>query len=85
MTDDGTLGPNAHPLTDPFSRLGSANAIGGQAFVIKLRDTKEKSPLARVLEAPYSLLNGTHVDPSIPPRWRHMKYVRPRLPIKRST
>lgn len=52
---------------------GSANAIGGQAFVIKLRDTKERSPLARVLEPPYSLLNGTRVDPTVRPRWRHMK------------
>lgn len=54
---------------------GSADAIGGQAFVIKLRDTKEKSPLARVLEPPYSLVNGTNVDPSVPPRWRHMKHA----------
>lgn len=52
---------------------GSADAIGGQAFVIKLRDTKERSPLARVLEAPWSLLNGTNIDHSVKPRWRHMK------------
>ena len=54
---------------------GSANAIGGQAFVIKLRPTKERSTFSRVLEPPYNLLNGTHVDPSIPPRWRHIKLV----------
>ncbi|KAF8305035.1 hypothetical protein DL93DRAFT_2233252 [Clavulina sp. PMI_390] len=54
---------------------GSADAIGGQAFVIKLRETKERTPLSRVLEPPYSLLNGTRVDPSIPPRWRHMKHA----------
>jgi hypothetical protein len=54
---------------------GSANAIGGQAFVIKLRPTKEGSTLSRVLEPPYNLLNGSSVDPSAPLRWRHMKLV----------
>ncbi|KAF8322076.1 hypothetical protein DL93DRAFT_2071836 [Clavulina sp. PMI_390] len=54
---------------------GSADAIGGQAFIIKLRDTKDRTPLSRVLEPPYSLLNGTRVDPTIPPRWRHMKHA----------
>ena len=53
---------------------GSADAIGGQAFTIKLRPTEERSSSAMVLEPPYTL-NGTHVDPSIPPRWRQMKYV----------
>lgn len=52
---------------------GSSNAIGGQAFVIKIRETKERSPLAKVLEPPYNLLNGTRLDPTVPPRWRHMK------------
>lgn len=53
---------------------GSANAIGGQAFVIKLRPTAERSPSAMLLEPPYAL-NGTHVDPSLPPRWRQMKHA----------
>ncbi|KAH9918644.1 uncharacterized protein B0H18DRAFT_1030145 [Fomitopsis serialis] len=51
---------------------GSANAIGGQAFVMKLRPTKERSPTSMLLEPPYSL-NGTNVDPSVSPRWRYMK------------
>lgn len=53
---------------------GSADAIGGQAFTIKLRPTEERSSSAMVLEPLYTL-NGTHVDSSLPPRWRQMKYV----------
>ncbi|KAF8332695.1 composite domain of metallo-dependent hydrolase [Cantharellus anzutake] len=62
-------------ITTSLVLPGSANAIGGQAFVIKLRDTSERSPLSKVLEPPYHLLNGTRVDPSVPPRWRHMKHA----------
>ncbi|KAG0707315.1 composite domain of metallo-dependent hydrolase [Suillus ampliporus] len=53
---------------------GSANAIGGQAFVIKLRPTAERSPSSMLLEPPYTL-NGTYVDPTLPPRWRQMKHA----------
>ncbi|KAJ8582701.1 composite domain of metallo-dependent hydrolase [Rhizopogon salebrosus TDB-379] len=53
---------------------GSANAIGGQAFVIKLRPTTERSPSSMLLEPPYTI-NGTHVDPTLPPRWRQMKHA----------
>ncbi|KAF9474768.1 carbohydrate esterase family 9 protein [Pholiota conissans] len=53
---------------------GSADAIGGQAFTIKLRPTKERSSSAMVIEPPYTL-NGTFVDPSLPPRWRQMKHA----------
>ncbi|KAK4704844.1 hypothetical protein P7C70_g1364, partial [Phenoliferia sp. Uapishka_3] len=54
---------------------GSANNIGGQAFVIKLRATKEKTPDSLVLEMPYHIPtpNKTVWDPEDPPRWRHMK------------
>lgn len=51
---------------------GSANAIGGQAFPIKLRPTEERSPSSMVLEPPYSL-NGSDFTYTGPPRWRHMK------------
>jgi hypothetical protein len=51
---------------------GSADAIGGQAFTIKLRSTLERSSSAMVLEPPHNL-NGTVLDPSLPPRWRQMK------------
>ena len=47
--------------------------IGGQAFVIKLRETEERSPSAMLLEPPFGL-NGSDVG-DIPPRWRQMKYV----------
>ncbi|EMD37401.1 hypothetical protein CERSUDRAFT_83171 [Gelatoporia subvermispora B] len=53
---------------------GSANAIGGQAFVIKLRPTKERSPTSLLLEPPFGL-NGSNVDSRLPPRWRHMKHA----------
>ncbi|KAJ7636950.1 carbohydrate esterase family 9 protein [Roridomyces roridus] len=53
---------------------GSANAAGGQAFVIKLRPTTERSASAMLLEPPYSL-NGTYVDPAARPRWRQMKHA----------
>ncbi|KAI9569587.1 composite domain of metallo-dependent hydrolase [Boletus coccyginus] len=53
---------------------GSANAIGGQAFVIKLRPTEERSPTSMLLEPPYTI-NDTRVDPTLPPRWRQMKHA----------
>lgn len=46
--------------------------IGGQAFVIKLRPTEERSPTSMLLEPPYTI-NDTRVDPTLPPRWRQMK------------
>ncbi|KAF9268942.1 carbohydrate esterase family 9 protein [Marasmius fiardii PR-910] len=56
---------------------GSANAIGGQAFVIKLRKTDERSPTSMLLEAPENLhLNAStfrHSSRSRP--WRHMKHA----------
>ena len=42
------------------------SSIGGQAFVIKTRPTKEGSPTSMLLEPPNS--NNTH-------HWRHMKCV----------
>ncbi|KAG1827623.1 uncharacterized protein BJ212DRAFT_1494927 [Suillus subaureus] len=51
---------------------GSANNIGGQAFIIKLRPTAERSPSSMLLEPPYTL-NGSHFDHTLTPRWRHMK------------
>jgi imidazolonepropionase-like amidohydrolase len=53
---------------------GSANDIGGQAFIIKLRPTAERSPSSMLLEPPHSL-NGSHFDHSLTPRWRHMKHA----------
>ncbi|KAF6761228.1 hypothetical protein DFP72DRAFT_959128 [Ephemerocybe angulata] len=52
---------------------GSADAIGGQAFTIKLRQTKERSSSSLVLEPPFSI-NGTE-NYSGRPRWRQMKHA----------
>ncbi|EGO27865.1 hypothetical protein SERLADRAFT_360423 [Serpula lacrymans var. lacrymans S7.9] len=51
---------------------GSSNAIGGQAFMMKLRKTPERSPSSMILEPPHTL-NGTDNGPNLTPRWRHMK------------
>ncbi|KAJ3866956.1 hypothetical protein EV359DRAFT_61910 [Lentinula novae-zelandiae] len=51
---------------------GSANAIGGQAFVIKLRPTKERSSSSMLLEPPFTF-NGTGIEEVQPPRWRQLK------------
>ncbi|KAF5354651.1 hypothetical protein D9756_005354 [Leucocoprinus leucothites] len=51
---------------------GSVDAIGGQAFVIKLRETSEKSPSSMLVEPPHQI-NDTYPDPSLPFRWRYMK------------
>lgn len=58
-----------------FSFLGpTMTEIGGQAFAIKLRRTRERSSTSMVLEAPYQI-NSSFPDPALPPRWRHMKSV----------
>ncbi|KAG1827620.1 uncharacterized protein BJ212DRAFT_1256353 [Suillus subaureus] len=53
---------------------GSADNIGGQAFIMKLRPTAERSTSSMLLEPPYTL-NGSHFDHSLTPRWRHMKHA----------
>ncbi|KZT52269.1 hypothetical protein CALCODRAFT_476127 [Calocera cornea HHB12733] len=62
-------------VTSALVLPGSADNIGGQAFMIKLRPTKERSSNAMVVEPPYGLWNGTDVDPEAPVRWRHMKHA----------
>ncbi|KAH8102297.1 carbohydrate esterase family 9 protein [Cristinia sonorae] len=53
---------------------GSANAIGGQAFTIKLRSTAERSPTAMLLEPPFTINNSfPEVAGSTP--WRQMKHA----------
>ncbi|KAL5494800.1 hypothetical protein ACEPAI_262 [Sanghuangporus weigelae] len=61
-------------LTTSLILPGSANAIGGQAFAIKLRPTSERTPTSLLLEPPYGT-NGSEVDYSKKPRWRHMKHA----------
>ncbi|KAJ6455316.1 hypothetical protein C8R47DRAFT_1328912 [Mycena vitilis] len=51
---------------------GSANNIGGQAFLIKLRPTAERSASAMLLEPPLTLgLNASNTRA----KWRHMKHA----------
>ncbi|KAJ8522890.1 hypothetical protein ONZ45_g603 [Pleurotus djamor] len=51
---------------------GSANNIGGQAYMIKLRKTKEGSPSSMVVDPPDVLFNRTS---SGEVKWRHMKHA----------
>ncbi|KAI0690094.1 carbohydrate esterase family 9 protein [Cytidiella melzeri] len=53
---------------------GSANAIGGQGAVIKLRRTSTRSPTSMLLENPYTT-NVTEYDPKKAFRWRQMKHA----------
>ncbi|KAJ6551858.1 composite domain of metallo-dependent hydrolase [Mycena capillaripes] len=75
-------GLNTHDLAYRFSISGgvttaqivpgSANNIGGQSFLIKLRPTAERSTSSMLLEPPHTLfLNGSDGRP----RWRHMKHA----------
>ncbi|KAI0297178.1 carbohydrate esterase family 9 protein [Russula brevipes] len=52
---------------------GSANAIGGQAFTIKLRQTAERSPTSMLLEPPRDV-NITHSASTHVP-WRYIKHA----------
>ncbi|KAL0072430.1 hypothetical protein AAF712_000193 [Marasmius tenuissimus] len=54
---------------------GSANAIGGQAFVIKLRQTDELSPTSMLLEPPQNLHLNKSGTPLRYTPWRHMKHA----------
>ncbi|KAG5353785.1 hypothetical protein C0989_002568 [Termitomyces sp. Mn162] len=53
---------------------GSADAIGGQAFVIKLRPTADRSSSSMLLEPPFSL-NNSDTEHLSRPRWRQMKHA----------
>lgn len=52
---------------------GSSNNIGGQAFVIKLRETAQRTPTSMVVDPPYTLNATEDIDMTLRPRWRHMK------------
>ncbi|KAI0769727.1 hypothetical protein BD413DRAFT_613748 [Trametes elegans] len=72
--DESFLHAIAGGVTTSLVLPGSLNAIGGQGFVVKLRPTEERSPTSLLLEPSFGL-NGSEVDPSAPPRWRHMKHA----------
>ncbi|KAJ3553840.1 hypothetical protein NM688_g3408 [Phlebia brevispora] len=68
--DDGYASAVAGGLTTALILPGSANAIGGQAFSIKLRPTKERSPTSMLLEPSFGYNSSDH---SL--RWRHIKHA----------
>ncbi|KAF8893823.1 carbohydrate esterase family 9 protein [Infundibulicybe gibba] len=72
--DESYLLSIAGGVTTSLILPGSANAIGGQAFVIKLRETNERTPTSMLVEPPYQI-NNSSPDPNLPPRWRHMKHA----------
>ncbi|KAI5115486.1 hypothetical protein M0805_007780 [Coniferiporia weirii] len=66
-THDDSIGlAIAGGVTTSLILPGSANAIGGQAFAIKMRPTSERTPTAMLLEPPFGL-NGSSVDYSKKP------------------
>ncbi|KAJ7242763.1 composite domain of metallo-dependent hydrolase [Mycena haematopus] len=72
--DEGFALAVAGGITTSLILPGSADAMGGQGFVIKLRPTNERSSSALLLEPPFGI-NGSEVDYNVPPRWRHMKHA----------
>ncbi|KAI0342088.1 composite domain of metallo-dependent hydrolase [Trametopsis cervina] len=71
--DDGYASSIAGGLTTALILPGSADAIGGQAFVMKLRPTAERSPTSMLLEPPFNL--NYSYDGELPLRWRHIKHA----------
>ncbi|TFK44771.1 hypothetical protein BDQ12DRAFT_673545 [Crucibulum laeve] len=72
--DDAYLLSVAGGVTTSLILPGSADAIGGQAFVIKLRETAERSPSSMLVEPPYQI-NQSYPNPNLPLRWRHIKHA----------
>ncbi|KAH9176442.1 carbohydrate esterase family 9 protein [Lactarius sanguifluus] len=73
--DDSYALSIAGGVTTALVLPGSANAIGGQAFTIKLRKTAERSPTSMLLEPPRDI-NGTNHETAgghLP--WRQMKHA----------
>ena len=70
--DDSYLLSIAGGVTTALVLPGSANAIGGQGFTIKLRSTEERSPSSMLLEPPYQI-NSSYFAENDRPRWRQIK------------
>ncbi|GAA6033304.1 hypothetical protein JCM8097_006683 [Rhodosporidiobolus ruineniae] len=62
-------------ITTTLVLPGSANNVGGQAFVLKLRPTAERTIDSRIVEMPWNvkLPSGERRKKGEPSRWRHMK------------
>ncbi|KAH8926367.1 composite domain of metallo-dependent hydrolase [Atractiella rhizophila] len=64
---------------------GSANTMGGQAFVFKMRKTKENTPTSMLLEPPWTLPNVTREEKYIKSGrtpWRHLKMAQGENPTR---
>ena len=68
---DNTIG-RCHSTSHNHVTLNSF--VGGEAYVIKPRRTKERSPTSLLVEPPFGL-NTSDIDYDIPPRWRHLKHA----------
>ncbi|KLO16031.1 composite domain of metallo-dependent hydrolase [Schizopora paradoxa] len=75
--DDAYALSIAGGVTTSLILPGSANAIGGQGFVIKLRPTSERSPTSMLLDPPNNLfINNSWAESSSgAPKWRQMKHA----------
>ncbi|KZT52270.1 hypothetical protein CALCODRAFT_487269 [Calocera cornea HHB12733] len=62
-------------VTSALLLPGSENNVGGQAFMIKLRKTRERSSSSMVVEPPYGLWGEVDIDLEAPVRWRHTKHA----------
>ncbi|KAF9488505.1 hypothetical protein BDN71DRAFT_1485080 [Pleurotus eryngii] len=78
----GVTTAQALPGSALFLGLDGSNRqiTGGQSFRIKLRPTNERSVISKVVEPPYTLLNGSRYgegdwDFEARPRWRHVKHA----------
>lgn len=55
---------------------GSANNMGGQAFVVKSRITSEDTPSSMIVEPPFAIVpDGNSTTYKRTGHWRHMKQV----------
>jgi hypothetical protein len=61
----------AHTVLSTYSEIYTT---AGQAFMVKLRKTLERSPTSMIIEPPQDI-NGPHLDFSDTPRWRYLKCV----------
>ncbi|KAI0361764.1 carbohydrate esterase family 9 protein [Trametes cingulata] len=72
--DDSYATSIAGGVTTSLVLPGSADAIGGQGIVIKLRRPTDRSPTGMLLENPYET-NRSVYDPSVALRYRQMKHA----------
>ncbi|KAL1952082.1 hypothetical protein VTO73DRAFT_1231 [Trametes versicolor] len=72
--DDSYATSIAGGVTTSLILPGSANAIGGQGVIIKLRPPTDLSPTGMLLENPYET-NRTVYDPAVSFRYRQMKHA----------